>query len=128
MNGLDPNLRTGTLGELLVQLRLLQFGVQAAPPLKDTGNDLIAIRGSTMCAIQVKTTEGDTYDVPDADRRYHILAAVRLVGEGNQLNLEESEVFLIPRLFIEEAPRQFAKIHQMKLSDSWVDELFPPNL
>jgi hypothetical protein len=42
-NPISSEMRIGTLGELLVQLRLLQFDVQAAPPLKDSGNDLIAV-------------------------------------------------------------------------------------
>ena len=40
MNRLHPNLHTGTLGELLVQLRLLQYDVQAVATHKDTGNAL----------------------------------------------------------------------------------------
>ena len=38
MNPIDPRMRTGTIGEILVQLLLLQYGVQAPHP-----NDLIAI-------------------------------------------------------------------------------------
>ena len=59
MNPLFPQLVTGVTGELLVQLRLFQYGVQAAPPLTDSGNDLIAIKGHIFKAIQVKTTEVD---------------------------------------------------------------------
>jgi hypothetical protein len=53
MNPLDGRMVTCTVGELLVQLRLLEYDVQAAPPLKDSGNDLIAIRGGQFRAIQV---------------------------------------------------------------------------
>ena len=65
MNKITDNLKLGTVGELLVQLRLLEFDVQAAPPLKDSGNDLIAIRGIAMRAIQVKATkiEDDGYQI-----------------------------------------------------------------
>jgi hypothetical protein len=35
MNPLDPNLKTGTIGELLVQIRLLQYDVQAVATHKD---------------------------------------------------------------------------------------------
>ena len=55
-NPISQNLVTGTVGELLVQLRLLQYGVQAAPPLKDSGNDLIALKGYEIRTIQVKTS------------------------------------------------------------------------
>lgn len=57
MNPLTDQTTLGTVGELLVQLRLLQFDVQASPPLKDSGNDLIAIRGRCVRSIQVKATE-----------------------------------------------------------------------
>jgi hypothetical protein len=55
-NPITEAIKTGTVGELLVQLRLLQYDVQAAPPLKDSGNDLIALRGFVVRTIQVKTT------------------------------------------------------------------------
>jgi len=63
VNAISPELVTGTIGELLVQLRLLELGVQAAPPIKDSGNDLIAVRGQAFCAIQVRTTAGVRYSV-----------------------------------------------------------------
>ena len=56
MNLLDPNLQTGIIGELLVQIRLLQYDVQAVATHKDTGNDLLATKGEIFRAIQVKTT------------------------------------------------------------------------
>jgi hypothetical protein len=55
-NPISDQLKTGTIGELLVQLRLLQYCVQAAPPIKDSGNDLIAVRGEEFRGIQVKTS------------------------------------------------------------------------
>jgi hypothetical protein len=55
-NPISNEIKTGTVGELLVQMRLLQHDVQAAPPLKDSGNDLIALRGFVVRTIQVKTT------------------------------------------------------------------------
>ena len=48
MNEISPEVRIGTIGELLVQTRLLQRGVQAAAAIKDSGNDLIALRGPTI--------------------------------------------------------------------------------
>jgi len=68
--------------ELLVQLRLLEYGVQAAPPLKDSGNDLIAIKGREFRAIQVKATrdaKGFDFNGKElAERLYDILALVQL--------------------------------------------------
>ena len=62
MNPLHEDLAKGTLGEIFVQLRLLQYGVQAAPPIKDSGNDLIAIKEGSFKAIQVKTTDKDHFE------------------------------------------------------------------
>jgi hypothetical protein len=86
---------TGSAGELLVQIRLLQHGVQAAPPKADTGNDLIAVNGKEFRAISVRTTTGDTYTKPKR-RRFHVLAIVRLRGDSRDLHLDDSEIFLIP--------------------------------
>jgi hypothetical protein len=97
----DQLIRLGTLGELLVQLRLLEFGVQAAPPLKDSGNDLIAIRGRAMRAIQVKTTktedDGYRFRVDQLPPLYDALAIVKLEGDETTLHLERSRIFLLPR-------------------------------
>lgn len=50
-NRLTDNVVIGTIGELLVQTRLLQCGVQAAAPIKDSGNDLIAVKGEAFRGI-----------------------------------------------------------------------------
>ena len=56
MNRVTDKILTGTIGELLVQVRLLQYGVQASPPIKDSGNDLIAVNGDAFRAVAVRTT------------------------------------------------------------------------
>lgn len=43
MNPLEERMVTCAVGELLVQLRLLEYGVQAAPAFKDSGNDLVSL-------------------------------------------------------------------------------------
>ena len=53
MNPLSANLVTGTVGELIVQLRLLHLEVQSVPTHKDTGNDLLATRDEAFRAVQV---------------------------------------------------------------------------
>jgi hypothetical protein len=100
MNKITDRVKLGTFGELLVQLRLLEFDVQAAQPLKDSGNDLIAIRGDAMRAIQVKATkiEDDGYRVRgDLPERYHALAIVKFDGGEGTLYLDQSRVFLIAK-------------------------------
>jgi hypothetical protein len=80
VNPLPDSLAKGSLGEIFVQLKLLQYGVQAAPPLKDTGNDLIAIKGDVFKAIQVKTTTKKTFSLDKLPKKYHLLALVQLAG------------------------------------------------
>ena len=126
MNPLSRKLTTGTIGKLLVELRLLQFDVQAAPPLKDSGNDLIAVRGHAMRAIQIKTSAGHAFSGRRLPRFYHILAAVRLVGDGEILHLDKCEVFLIPKEELPTVSRQFARLLDYRLTRSLVDRLFKP--
>jgi len=79
MNKISADNKTAKLGELLVQLDLLDNDVQAAPPIYDSGNDLIAVKSDVFKAVQIKT-EGPnsaSWTVPD-DRLYHILALVKL--------------------------------------------------
>src|SRR5258708_20530149 len=101
MNPLSSNLQTGTLGELIVQLRLLQFDVQSVSPHKDTGNDLLATRGEVFRALQVKTTcstDGPImFDVQETmGRRFHILALVFLFVEDRILYVDQCAVLLLP--------------------------------
>jgi hypothetical protein len=96
-NPITKSLAKGTIGELLVQLRLLQFGVQAAAPIKDSGNDLIALRGYAIKTIQVKTCTvrfNTPLALPD---KYHLLALVRLRGYENELFLDQTKIYLVPR-------------------------------
>jgi hypothetical protein len=126
MNPISDQLKLGTLGELLVQLRLLQFDVQAAPPLKDSGNDLIAVRGDQIRAIQVKSTTTDTCDCRTlSDRVYHLLAFVRMRGEDRWLNLDDSKVFLIPCAHITKASYRLPELAEFQLTAEHVDALFP---
>jgi hypothetical protein len=125
MNPLSPELVTGTVGELLFQLRLLQYGVQAAPPLKDTGNDLIAVRGESFRAIQVKTTTGDDVRVDfDRTRQFHLLALAHLVGEGEMLHLDQCQLFLIPRGDLDTGRFRRERLREYSLGRGLVDQLF----
>ena len=81
MNNLPQLIEKGAYGEILVQLRFLEYGVQPAPPNKDTGNDLIAVRQESFRAIQVKTTTVEfpiKFTKADLPELYHILAIVVL--------------------------------------------------
>jgi len=123
MNPLSENITKGTFGELLVQIRLLQYGVQAAPPLKDSGNDLIGVKGESFRAIQVKTRTGDRIQINDLPHLYHIIALVVLdpYGEGVTVSLDRCRVFLISR---DEYERGINDFEEYEISQDRVDELF----
>ena len=95
MNPLKPRLAEGTVGELLVVLRLLEYDVQASFTLKDTGNDLIAIKGHSKKTIQVKTSIKNNWGFPLPHKMYDILALVSLVGEGSCIFLDKSKIYLL---------------------------------
>ena len=91
-NVLHPNTLQGTVGELLVQMRLLEYGVQAAPPIKDSGNDLIAIRGETVKFIQVKT-EKRLRRLP---KIYHLIAMVDLrKNSDGKILYDQSKIWIL---------------------------------
>lgn len=127
-NAITDNMKIGAVGELLVQLRLLEFDVQAAPPLKDTGNDLIAVRGEVFRGMQIKTTASNKTCNRELPEHYHILAYVRLEANDSQLFLDRSDVFLIPRSAIERDGRLPRDLSQFAISQAHVDVLFPPAL
>ena len=99
MNELPAGLRIGTVGELLVQLRLLEAGVQAAAPLKDTGNDLIAVKGTEFRAIQIKTCLNDRPGIrrDELPALYHLLALVHLRTRDGRLLLDESIIYCLTK-------------------------------
>ncbi|MFZ5495496.1 MAG: hypothetical protein ACOZE5_09205 [Verrucomicrobiota bacterium] len=125
MNPLSEKIHCGTLGELLVQIRLFQHGVQAAPPIKDSGNDLIAIRGESFRAVQVKTRKDEPFTLGPLPPLYHVVALVHLVGEDEEVHLDASRVFLIPREAFEgRAIRYFDDVAEFALRRDLVERLF----
>jgi hypothetical protein len=101
MNKISHEIQIGAVGELLVQARLLQYGVQAAPPTKDSGNNFIAIKGESSRAIQVRTRTTDAFILGPLPWHYDILALVKLVGDGQEVHLDASAVYLIPKKIVE---------------------------
>ena len=124
MNPLTQAVTTGTFGELLVQLRLLQYEVQAAPPLKDSGNDLVALKGSVIKTIQVKTATQDLPPWPEHSKLYDLLAVVKLEGEGTEVNLDQSQIFLIPKTALANTERRWKALAAYVLSAAHVSALF----
>lgn len=124
MNPITEKILTGTLGELLVQIRLLQYGVQAARPIKDSGNDLIAVNGEEFRAVSVRTTTTGTYSKPEAGRLFDVLGVVYLVGENREVSLDSSQVFLIPQTEVAAASTDYKGLGKYKFSRELVEKLF----
>lgn len=115
---------TGCVGELLVQIRLLQYGVQAAPPISDSGNDLIAVNGEHFRAISVRTTTTGRYTKPPKERAYNVLAVVHLVGADRRLHLDQSEIYLVPREDVGRASLRCDRLGEYRFSRVQVEEMF----
>ena len=130
MNPITERLKKGTFGELLVQLKFLQYNVQAAPPLKDSGNDLIAIRGESFRAVQVKTrtiNEGeDRISVGNMPEFYHILAIVVMdPGAGKwQLSLDRCRVFLLESSENTKSSYSIDELERYEIGRNRIDQLF----
>jgi hypothetical protein len=126
MNPLYPSTTSGTLGELLVQMRLLEYDVQASFPLKDSGNDLIALRGRVVKAIQVKSSSKARYgNRPKDTKIYDFLAAVHLrwSSEGRLL-ADKSKIFFLRKNDVYSERTIFEKLANYEITRSLVDELW----
>jgi hypothetical protein len=133
MNPLSDNLVTRTVGELLVQLRLLQCEVQAVSTHKDSGNDLLATRDEAFRALQVKATrcrDGHiNFDYADAiGKKFDILALVFLAGEADRLDLDQSEIYLLVRDDITKGYYTLDEIADKRMTSARVDDLFSRQL
>jgi len=124
VNRITDKIQTGTIGEMLVQMRLLQYGVQAAPPIKDSGNDLIAVNGQVFRAVSVRTTTTGRYRKPPAERLYHVLAVVHLIGDERAIFLDQSGIFLLPRDQVAGASNYCKDLLEHLLSEQLVRKLF----
>ncbi|MDD5427721.1 MAG: hypothetical protein PHI58_00595 [Candidatus Omnitrophica bacterium] len=112
------------MGELIVQLRLLQYGVQAAFPIKDSGNDLIAVKSSVFKAIQVKTTTHSRFNVSSLPKVYHVLALVRLKGEDYNVLLDQSQIFLLKKDEVKKTTYSIFDLKGKELTRRRIDAIF----
>lgn len=126
MNPIGPRMSTGVAGELLVQIRLLQYKVQAAPPVEDTGNDLIAVNGNQALALSVRTTTTGRFRKPDRRRSYHALAVVHMQRQGQDLHLDQTEIYLIPFDEVALASTDCTRLAAYRFSKQQVERIFGP--
>lgn len=117
-------METGKVGELLVQTRLLQYGVQAAAPLIDSGNDLIAVRGEVFKGVQIKTTAKNNLHWNNLPEHYHILALVDLAGEEDEIFLDASSIYLVPRNEVGNINPGNGSLEKFRISKILVEQLF----
>jgi len=97
-NLLPETTHIGTIGELFVQLRLLEYGIQAAPPIKDSGNDLIAIKGEVVKFVQVKTSKNRIPSPHKLPGIYDVVVLVKLkYDKDGALFLDQSKIFAFKR-------------------------------
>jgi hypothetical protein len=102
-NDLPYRVSRGTLGELLAQAYLLAHGVQAAPPIRDSGNDLIACRGRELRTLQVKTRKGYNFSKNGLPRIYDGLIFVVLKEDDSRFGETKPDLFLLSRTELENA-------------------------
>jgi len=126
VNRLPDDFQKGTLGEIFVQLKLLEYGVQAAPPIKDSGNDLIAIKEYVFKAIQVKTTVKDKFkfSMNDLPSRYHLLALVKLIGGDNKVDWNNSKIYLLPKDKVTKGYYTEKELRDYCLSRDYLNKIF----
>lgn len=95
---------------------------------KDSGNDLIAIRGQHFKAIQVRTTTGDRIDKPDGPEQggplYDILAVVKVPMKDGKILVHEAEIYLFGSEEVLTISRKLSGYPQRRISSALVDELF----
>lgn len=96
-NPITPQLKTGTLGELFVQIKLFEYGIQAASPIKDSGNDLVAIKEETFKLIQVKTGLNKKPRRGKLPKIYHLLALVELIKKRDKILFDESKIWIVEK-------------------------------
>jgi hypothetical protein len=92
--------------------------------VKDSGNDLIAIRRKVFRAVQVRTTTRDTISKPRASIDYHILAVVRLPRAGGRYSTQDAEVFLFSRHEVPQLSRRLSDYPTHTLSEALIEKLF----
>lgn len=126
-NPIPNKMKIGTIGEIFVQLKLLEFEIQAAPPIKDSGNDLIALKERQCKLIQVKTSEGNDIRIRRLPEIYDILALVKLENKKGNISFDSSKIFLLSKDDIDKNKTktlQFEKLKKYELNQEQLNSLF----
>jgi hypothetical protein len=127
VNRLPVTTNLGTLGELYVQIRLLEHGIQAAQPLKDSGNDLIAVYENQFRAIQVRSTTSQLVDKPAPEKSYHILAIVSF-QKADHPTIDGANLYLFTKAEVTNIGVNLAQYSNSLISEHRVQTLFKQTL
>ncbi|MEQ1656343.1 MAG: hypothetical protein ABL960_11640, partial [Nitrospira sp.] len=92
-----------------------------------SGNDLVALKGEAIRTIQVKTTTDRIPAWPAEDKLYQLLAIVRLRGEGHNLFLDASDIYLIPKQSLDGLSRNWDSLSEFRITAAHVETLFQPS-
>ncbi|OHB61377.1 MAG: hypothetical protein A2167_02900 [Planctomycetes bacterium RBG_13_46_10] len=100
--------------------------MQAAAPLKDSGNDLIACFGEVFKTIQVKTTTSNKKppQKPKDSIKYNILAIVRLSGYDETIHFDKSKIYLVPKHELTSVNYSWKGLESYLLSTKLVNKIF----
>ncbi len=124
MNESPLSRRKGTIGELLTQIRLLEYGIEPTIPLIDSGNDIIAIKGRIVKSIQVKTKKQNRRIWRFRNlREYDILVLVNLDEQENKLDC--AKLYLLTKEQVNGRGSLTLKhVQDYELSESLINNLF----
>ncbi len=85
---------------------------------------MIAVNGSEFRAVSVRTTTPGNYNKPEADRLYHVLAVVYLVGDDREVSLDGSQIFLIHAEQVATASTDCKNLDRYRFSRQLVEQFF----
>ncbi len=87
----------GTVGELLLQIRLFEHNIESSVPVIDSGNDIIALKGDIVKSIQVKTKRYETsvWGLRKLPKMYHILALIEFADV--EYDLDHAKIYLLTK-------------------------------
>jgi len=123
-NPISKNVEFGTLGELLVQLRLLEYEVQAAPPIKDSGNDLIAIKEKIVKFVQVKTRKGNKFNLSNLPKIYDVVVLVQLSCLDHPICLDNAKMYIMKKNEITKLSYKISELEDYKMSSDSIAKVW----
>lgn len=123
-NPSPPKKRQGTIGELLTQIRFLQYEIEPSIPIIDSGNDIVALKGNEVRLIQVKTKKhGSKIWRLSNLREYDILVLIELGEEENRL--DDAKIYLLTKEQVQSKGSIGLKgVGKYELSDTLINMLF----